>query len=96
MNRPSLKTKEEILAEIAKLGKTLARDANPQTYSLERAYQAKSFEPKLNILRSAYHVIKYDEMDAAEALIKCRTTFRTGIELNFLNRIIDQIKAAKI
>ena len=93
MNRPSLKTKEEILAEIAKLGKTLARDANPQTYSLERAYQAKSFEPKLNVLRKAYAAINKGG-NAAEELIHCRTIFRTGIELNFLNRIIDQIEAA--
>ena len=92
MNRPPLKTKEEILAEVCKLGKSLAHNANPQTYSLERKYQAKSYEPKLNALRKAYTAINKGG-NAAEELIHCRTIFRTGIELNFLNRIIDQIKA---
>ena len=92
MNRPPLKTKEEILAEVCKLGKSLAYNANPQTYSFERRYQAKSYEPKLNALRKAYAAINKGG-NAAEELIHCRTIFRTGIELNFLNRIIDQIKA---
>lgn len=92
MNRPPLKTKDEILNEVCKLGKSLAFNANPVNYSLERRYQAKSYEPKLKALRKAYVSINKGG-NATEELIHCRAIFRTGIELNFLNRIIDQIKS---
>ena len=91
INRKPLKTKEEILEEVKKLGLDLAHNADAGTYSCERRYLAKSFQPKLEALRKAYKDIKKG-VDPLNALINCRPIFRTGIELNYLNLIIHFIE----
>ena len=90
-NRRPLKTKTEILEAITELGERLAQNANPQSWSHENRSRAKAFEPKLKALRKAYSDIKAGN-EALPALVRCRSIFRTGIELNFLNLIIHFIK----
>lgn len=83
--------KEEILSEVAKIGKRIAQSANPGSYSAEDHWRAKDYQPKLEAMREAYRKINKGS-DAIKALLIAREVIATGGEWNFLSRLMEKIK----
>lgn len=83
--------KEKILSEVAKIGKDLARSADPGTYSAEDHWRAKGYQPKLEAIRKAYQIISHGG-DAIKALLVARKVIATGIEWNQVARLMEKIE----
>lgn len=83
--------KEEILSEVAKIGKRIAQSADPGTYSAEDHWRAKGYVPKLEAMRRAYRKINKG-CDAIKVLLVAREVIATGGEWNFLSRLMEKIK----
>ncbi len=82
-------TKEEVLRALEVLGKDLARDADPSTYSYERRDLARHHQRPLTATRDAYRRIRTGSDNGLSVLIRLRQAIPTGIERNMLERIID-------
>lgn len=87
--------KEEILSEVGKLGKNIARLADPGIYSVEDHWRAKDYQPKLEAMRKAYRVISQGG-DAIKALLVAREVIATGIEWNHITRLMEKIKEGNL
>jgi len=83
--------KEEILKEVSEIGEGIASSAEPGTYSAEYHYKAATHKPKLEAMRKAYRKINKGG-NAVEALLEAREVIATGIEWNFITRLIEKIK----
>jgi len=83
--------KEKILSEVAKIGKGIARNADPGTYSAEDHWRAKDYQPKLEAMRTAYWVILHGG-DAIKALLAAREIIATGGEWNHISRLMEKIE----
>jgi len=83
--------KEQILKEVAKIGKSIARQADPGYYSAEYHCYAKAYVPKLEAMREAYRKINKGG-DAVKALLAAREVIATGGEWNFLSRLMEKIE----
>ena len=86
--------KEKILSEVAEIGKSIARQADPGYYSAEYHCYAKAYVPKLEAMRKAYRKINKGG-DAVKALLEARAVIATGGEWNFLSRLIEKIEREK-
>ena len=86
--------KKEILNEVAKIGTSIARQADPGYYSAENHCYAKAYVPKLEAMREAYRKINKGG-NAIDALLEAREVIATGGEWNFLSRLIEKIKKAR-
>ena len=86
------------LEEMAKIGSDIAFKANPQNYSFERRSRADEYIKQLPHVRLAWSRLKKAQSkdEALHALMELKKIIRSGIECNFLNRIIDHIKESDV
>jgi hypothetical protein len=78
----------KILAKLAELGQSVAQMADPLYWGYRDDQRSQPYQQMLPPLRQAYaHIRQGDE--PALTLVALRSTIRTGIERNMLERAID-------
>lgn len=90
-------SKDEIMKEMIKLGKSIANQATPSNYPHEKAYQAKEFQRMLGPMRQLvrYYQDRGDIPGTLRYVDKLKKFIRTGIERNVLRKIETMLKNSK-
>jgi len=81
------------LRMVEKLGKDIARSADPSYWSYENRSRAKKFEQQLPVVRRCFNDLRKASTkdEAVHALKIAKQVINTGMESNFLSRALDVV-----